>query len=79
MESRQPNSKSTFGPAEKPPSPELHLAGENAQLALPLTEGERTASRRQLDQLHPGNRFRLMFGQPLLPQEPGSGTSLSST
>ena len=38
------------------------------QLALPLTDSERAASQRQLDKLHPGNRFRLMFGQPLLPE-----------
>jgi hypothetical protein len=45
----------------------------NDQLALPLSEQERKASRKQLDKLHPGNRFRLMFGQPLLPEEPGEG------
>jgi hypothetical protein len=39
------------------------------QLALPLSDQERKASRKQLDQLHPGNRLRLMFGQPLLPQD----------
>jgi len=62
MKSSQPSKTSTFTPAR--PS-----AQENAQLALPLTDSERKASRRQLDQLHPGNRFRLMFGQPLLRQE----------
>ena len=40
----------------------------NDQLAKPLTDSERRASRQALNQLHPGNRFRLMFGQPLLPQ-----------
>jgi hypothetical protein len=45
-------------------------AEEFEQMALPLSDSERKASRRQLDQLHPGNRFRLMFGQPLLPQPP---------
>ena len=49
------------------------------QLALPLTYSERLASRRQLDKLHPGNRFRLMFGQPLLPETPATGTSHSSS
>lgn len=29
---------------------------------------ERAESRKQLDKLHPGNRLRLMFGQPLLPE-----------
>jgi hypothetical protein len=43
---------------------------ENEQLALPMTFEERRADRKRLDQLHPGNRFRLMFGQPLLPQGP---------
>jgi hypothetical protein len=65
MKSSQPSYTSTSAPAAKPPSP----AQENAQLALPLTDSECRASRRQLDQLHPGNRFRLMFGQPLLRQE----------
>jgi hypothetical protein len=45
----------------------------NDQLALPLSEQELKASRKQLDKLHPGNRFRLMFGQPLLPEESGEG------
>ena len=45
------------------------------QIALPLTESEQKDSRRQLQSLHPGNRMRLMFGQPLLPQEPGNGPS----
>ena len=26
-----------------------------------------------IDQIHPGNRFRVMFGQPLLPQPPTDG------
>ena len=50
-------------------------AMENEQLALPLTISELKASGKQLDRLHPGNRLRLMFGQPLLPQEPASGQS----
>lgn len=41
-------------------------------MALPLSESEQRASRIALNKLHPGNRFRLMFGQPLLPQ-PGYG------
>lgn len=45
---------------------------ENEELALPMTFEERKADRKKLDQLHPGNRFRLMFGQPLLPREPVS-------
>jgi hypothetical protein len=79
MKPSQPSYTSTSAPGGKPPSPARLSAEANAQLALPLTEGERTASRKQLDQLHPGNRFRLMFGQPLLPQEPESETSPSSS
>lgn len=40
----------------------------NERLAQPPTEAERAASRKAIDALHPGNRFRLMFGQPLFPQ-----------
>lgn len=39
----------------------------NAQELLRL---ERARSSRKLNKIHPGNRFRLMFGQPMLP-EPG--------
>jgi len=42
----------------------------NDQLAKPLSESERLASRKALNQLHPGNRFRLMAGLPLLPETP---------
>jgi hypothetical protein len=34
------------------------------------TENERAASLREVRKLHPGNRFRLMAGLPLLPDEP---------
>jgi hypothetical protein len=40
------------------------------QLAKPPTESERLASRLALNQLHPGNRFRLMAGLSLLPETP---------
>lgn len=40
----------------------------NRQIAKPMTDEQRRADRIELDKLHPGNRFRLMFGQPLLPQ-----------
>ena len=38
-----------------------------------LSDQERAANHRALMKLHVGNRFRLMFGQPLLPesQDPG--------
>lgn len=41
----------------------------------PSIEIERVESRKQLDQLHPGNRFRLMAGMSLLPERPASGVS----
>jgi hypothetical protein len=47
------------------------------QLALPLTATERAASWRQVNKLHPANRFRLMFGQPLLPEGQKNGMSQS--
>ncbi|MCA1963648.1 MAG: hypothetical protein LDL31_06860 [Prosthecobacter sp.] len=59
-----PSASSARGSARGRSSPKL-----GDQLALPLSDQERRASRKQLDQLHPGNRLRLMFGQPLLPQE----------
>lgn len=40
----------------------------NQQLALPMTDEQRQADRIELDKLHPGNKLRLMFGQPLLSQ-----------
>ncbi len=64
-----PRMKSTSAPATQSPSPANPLEETHSQLALPLTDSERRTSRRQLDKLHPGNRFRLMFGQPLLRQE----------
>ena len=41
----------------------------NDQLAKPLTESERLASRQAINQLHPGNRFRLMAGLSMLPEK----------
>lgn len=41
---------------------------ELERLAPALTDNERAASRRRLKHMHPANRFRLMFGQPLLPE-----------
>ncbi len=39
------------------------------QLAIPMTEEQIREDRLKVQKLHPGNRFRLMFGQPLLPQD----------
>lgn len=41
----------------------------NHQLATPKSESERREERLSLQQLHPGNRFRLMLGQSLLTQD----------
>ncbi len=75
MDSSQLKPSLTSALAEKRPFTGLGSACENEQLALPLTDNERKASRKQLEMLHPGNRFRLMFGQPLLPQGRSSGAS----
>jgi hypothetical protein len=50
----------TIDPNEDP----LEAPGAREALAA-----KRAASHRALRELHPGNRFRLMFGQPLLPQD----------
>lgn len=73
MDSSPRKRPSTSGPDAKPASRGRSSARLNDQLALPLSEQERKASRKQLDKLHPGNRFRLMFGQPLLPEDPEGG------
>ncbi len=75
MDSPARKRPSISGPDAKPASRGRSSAKLNDQLALPLSEQERKASRKQLDKLHPGNRFRLMFGQPLLPEETGEGES----
>lgn len=41
------------------------------QLAKPLADSERRLSRKALNQLHPGNRFRLMAGLSMLPEDDG--------
>lgn len=43
------------------------------QLVLPLTANERAASRKQIETLHPANRFRLMLGRPYLRENAPSG------
>lgn len=42
---------------------------EDERMAQPMTDEQRKADRIEVQKLHPGNRFRLMFGQPLLPQD----------
>lgn len=47
--------------------------------AQELLKLQRMQSRRSLNKLHPGNRFRLMFGQPLLaPHQPEALSAVSS-
>lgn len=60
---------STSGPGTPPPSPAREIAVSSEQLATPLTESERAESWKQLSELHPGNRLRLMFGLPLLDEQ----------
>ncbi|GEM_PF-3965967 len=42
------------------------------RLAPAASDGERAATRRRLKDMHPGNRFRLMAGLPLLPDSPSN-------
>jgi len=41
----------------------------NHQLAIPKSDSERREERRSFQQLHPGNRFRLMAGLSMLPEK----------
>jgi hypothetical protein len=75
MSHSKARTNSTSAPGAKRASSARKPAPNSDQIALPLTESEQKDSRRQLQSLHPGNRMRLMFGQPLLPQEPPSGPS----
>ena len=45
-----------------------HESTDPHRLAIPPTDAERTANHRALSKMHVGNRFRLMFGMPLLPE-----------
>ena len=69
------NSRSISEQDSQQPFGETGSPLNSDQLAVPLTENERADSWKQLSKLHPANRFRLMFGQPLLPAEPKSGKS----
>jgi hypothetical protein len=75
MEIPQPNFPSTLGRGGQPASTFSAPPPTSEQLAQPLTESERGQSWKQISSLHPGNRFRLMFGRPLLPESPESATS----
>lgn len=44
---------------------------EADRLAQPISDNERASNSQILGLLHPGNRFRLMFGQPFLEDDPG--------
>jgi hypothetical protein len=43
---------------------------DSQPLTQPLTDEERVENYRYLSKLYPANRLRLMFGQPLLPEQP---------
>ena len=75
MSSPSDNSKSTSSPASPLPSADLSFQLSSEPLVQPLTESARVASWKQLSSLHPGNRFRLMYAMPLLPEGPGNGAS----
>jgi hypothetical protein len=59
------------GPVETttPIAPTSTISGE--RLAHPVSQQERQSNYDLLSLLHPGNRFRLMFGQPFLEGDPG--------
>lgn len=44
-------------------------------MGQPMTDQERAANWKYIQSLHPANRFRLMYGMPLLHEEPGNGAS----
>jgi hypothetical protein len=46
---------------------QLHPGQMTEQLAIPPTDHERAEATRQIQSMHPGNRFRLMRGLTLLP------------
>ena len=69
------NLSSTSAQGGPPPSAAQLSRPSSDQLALPLTANERAASRKQLDKLTVGNRFRMMYGMPILPEARSSGRS----
>jgi predicted Zn-ribbon and HTH transcriptional regulator len=75
----QPSMSPTSAPVpDDQPGSSTETATESSeQLALPLTDGERAASWKSLNKLHRGNRFRLMFGQPLLDEGRKSLTEIA--
>lgn len=44
------------------------LRDDNARIAEPMTLEQQKSDRLIISKMHVGNRFRLMFGQPLLPE-----------
>jgi ribosomal protein L37AE/L43A len=63
------SSPSTSELASQPELSREQTPPPSEQLELPLTDEERAASWKSLSTLHRANRFRLMFGQPLLTDE----------
>jgi hypothetical protein len=72
MNAHDHNTKSTSAPDCRLSSPVRCSTARTEMTVQPLTDAERAASWLQLSRMHPGNRFRLMAGLPLLPDEPGS-------
>jgi hypothetical protein len=51
----------------------------NEQIAKPMSDAERAENSRAIHKMHVANRFRLMFGQPLLPETQLNTPMLSTT
>ena len=75
MESSKPSRISSFEQVGQHLFTQMSFLQPSGMLALGSIDSARVESRRQLAKLHPGNRFRLMFGLPLLPEEPESEAS----
>lgn len=75
MENSGHNSNSTSVQVNLPLFTESDYRPVQDRIAPALTDSERAESRKQLAKLHPGNRFRLMFGLPLWSEQQGNGKS----
>ena len=66
MNSPSDNLKSTSSPASPLPSADLSFQLRSEPMVEPMTDAECIANWQHINKLHPANRFRLMFWQPLL-------------
>lgn len=73
MNDPQLSSNSISGQEDRLPSRVQSSPLQSEQLALPLTHGELAESSKYLNSLPLANRFRLMFGQPLLSEKRENG------